>query len=217
MVSMKSLPIQAFGALLMTLLAFAPGQAAADDVTAIIEDAPPGSGLAAMDYVVQGQTITLAKGEVLVVGYLSSCITETIEGGKVTIGTERSVVVGGTITRKKVDCAGNNGLLLSEEQTQQSGVMISRSLKPLTINSLQPVFSLSSDGTLSITRQDKSGAPIEIATAGRHIIDLAEENIVLESGALYKARLGGKDLTFRIAPGAAPGKTQLLSRLLAFR
>jgi hypothetical protein len=168
-----------------------------------------------MDYVDIGRTVQLGENDTLVLGYLSSCIREVIVGGNVKIGAAESEIDGGTVTRSKVDCAGGS-MQLSEDQAQQSGVMISRSLKPPKVHSLQPVFSLSSDGVLKIMRQDKSAEAMQIAILGRKIVDLADENISLEPGGIYRAEIGDKQLKFSVSQAAKPGKTELLSRFLAF-
>jgi hypothetical protein len=212
---MNKLPACKVSCLLFGLLLFPPTIAEAGEIVAIIEEAPQHSGLVPMDYVDIGRTVQLAENDTLVLGYLSSCIREVIIGGSVRIGTAESEIVGGTVTRTKVDCAGG-GMQLSEDQAQQSGVMISRSLKPPKVHSLQPVFSLSSDGVLKIMRQDKSAEAVQIAISGRKIVDLADENISLEPGGVYRAEIDGKRLKFSVSQAAKPGKIELLSRFLAF-
>jgi len=212
---MASLAVKGFGSLWLSLLIFAPAQAAAGEIVAIVEEAPAGSGLVAMDYVEAGHAIQLAQGELLIVGYFSSCLREVIDGGKIRIGTERSEVVGGTVTRTKLDCIAG-GLQLSQEQAQQSGVLISRSIGPPKINTLQPVFALSSDGILKIVRQDQPSSAVEISVSDRRAVDLAIENILLEAGGIYRAEIGEKNLRFSVSKTAVPANGKLLSRLLAF-
>jgi hypothetical protein len=56
--------------------------AAAQNPAALVEDVTAkNAGVDFMDYVSAGKKIKLAAGEVLVLGYLNSCIRETITGG----------------------------------------------------------------------------------------------------------------------------------------
>src|SRR5262245_34940119 len=75
--------------------------------TALVEDVTSATaGVEFMDYVGGGQVIELAPADVLVLSYLKSCEHETITGGTVTVGAERSTVQGGRIVRAKVACDG---------------------------------------------------------------------------------------------------------------
>ena len=81
-----------------------------------------------MDFVDQGQVIQLGDKAALILGYLPSCLRETITGGSVTIGPEKSIVSGGKVTREVVECDGGN-MQLTMAQTKQSGVMVFREAK----------------------------------------------------------------------------------------
>src|SRR6516162_9200652 len=59
-----------------------------------------------MDYAGKGQVIKLDPRDVLVPSYLKSCEHETITGGTVVVGAERSEVKDGQIVRAKVPCDG---------------------------------------------------------------------------------------------------------------
>jgi hypothetical protein len=108
------------------------GGANAADVALVEDVSAPRPGLEALDYLSSGQTIALSAGDRLVVNYLGSCTREVIVGGTVSIGTEQSVVVGGTVTRAKVECDGGKGLLTAQ-QASKSGVMVFRGMKrPVT-------------------------------------------------------------------------------------
>src|SRR5687768_1072514 len=96
------------------LLPIEPLEAEAGEISAIVEEAPARSGLTPMDYVEAGRVVQLGKGDTLILGYLSSCLREVIDGGSVRIGPEQSEVVGGKVTRTKIDCAGG-GMQLSQE------------------------------------------------------------------------------------------------------
>jgi hypothetical protein len=57
-----------------------------------------------MDYVLAGQVIRLGPHETIVLSYMSSCLRETITGGTVTVGTDRSDVRFGSVKRIKAEC-----------------------------------------------------------------------------------------------------------------
>ena len=67
-----------------------------------------------------GQVIKLAPSDVLVLSYLKSCEHETITGGTVTVGTERSDVQGGQVVRAKVPCDGGKMRLTAEQASQSA-------------------------------------------------------------------------------------------------
>ena len=68
-----------------------------------------------MDYVGTGQVIKLAPKDTMVLSYLKSCQHETITGGIVKVGADRSEVQGGSIKRAKVPCSGGKMQLASAE------------------------------------------------------------------------------------------------------
>jgi hypothetical protein len=106
------------------------GGAWAAGVALVEEVSKPRPGLQAMDTLSAGQMIPLGAGEKLVVNYLKACTRETIVGGVVSIGTEASTVVGGTVTREKTECDGGK-TKLSAGQSASSGVMVFRGGKLL--------------------------------------------------------------------------------------
>ena len=58
-----------------------------------------------MSYVDPGKTFRLGPQDTMVLSYLNSCLRETITGGTVTIGIDRSEVRGGKVTRTQLDCS----------------------------------------------------------------------------------------------------------------
>src|SRR3979411_630713 len=89
--------------------------------TALVEDVKSATAdIEFMDYVGNGQVIKLAPRDVLVLSYLKSCEHETITGGTVVVGAERSDVQDGKIVRAKVPCDGGK-MKLSSQQVVTSG------------------------------------------------------------------------------------------------
>ena len=88
--------------------------------TALVEDVKSATAdIEFMDYVGKGQVIKLDSRDVLVLSYLKSCEHETITGGTVIVGSERSDVQDGQIVRSKVPCDGGK-MRLSSEQASKS-------------------------------------------------------------------------------------------------
>jgi hypothetical protein len=88
----------------LAILALASG-AAADPIgvgVALVESLTGNlSDVAAMDYVRAGQVIRLGPNQTIVLSYNASCMRETITGGTVIIGTQRSEVKSGKVQRSK--------------------------------------------------------------------------------------------------------------------
>src|ERR1700687_6218155 len=84
--------------------------------TACVEDVKSATAdIEFMDYVGTGQVIKFGPRDVLVLSYLRSCEHETITGGTVVVGAERSDVRDGQIVRAKVPCDGGQMRLSSQQ------------------------------------------------------------------------------------------------------
>jgi hypothetical protein len=73
------------------------------------------SGVEVMDYVRAGQVIRLAPHQTIVLSYMASCVRETITGGTVTVGTQRSEVQSGHVRRTEGHCYSGRMELTGEE------------------------------------------------------------------------------------------------------
>lgn len=204
--------------------------------TALVEDVRSATaGIEFMDYVGSGQVIRLAPGDTLVLGYLKSCEHETITGGTIKIGPERSEVDGGQVIRARVPCDGGK-VRLTAQQAGQSGAsafrLQSADIRPV-LYGRSPLVQLpadlaADDRTLVIARADTkrlNGKPgpaprLEVRlddTAVRGgFYDLAASKARLDRGAVYTATLGARTVTFKIDAKAASGATTAVSRLLRF-
>ena len=230
-------------AALATLLAFA-GEAGARAPaplipTALVEDViSTTADVEFMDYVGTGQVIKLQPRDVLVLSYLKSCAHETITGGTVRVGTERSDIEGGKVIRAKVACDGGK-MRLASQQANASGAsafrLQSAAIEPVLF-ALPPMIQLpklqSSDNrTLMIERIDRPGGRVEIAigddVASGAFYDLGIANVMpLTRGGVYRATLGSNKVTFKVDAKAKiakvkPGKAKaeklpIVSRLLRF-
>jgi hypothetical protein len=80
--------------------------AAADPFKVAIVESMTGniSGVEVMDYLHTGQVIQLRPGQTIVLSYEASCVRDTITGGTVTVGVDRSLVLSGQIRRFEGSC-----------------------------------------------------------------------------------------------------------------
>ena len=197
--------------------------------TALVEDVKSASaGVEFMDYVGNRQVIKLGPQDVLVLSYLKSCEHETITGGTVTVGNERSNVQGGQVVRATVPCNGGK-MRLSAEQASQSAASSFRLQSadiPQLVFGRTPVVQLpralaKDQRTLVVERTDQRGEryslDIDDAIVAARFYDLTRANVRLTPGATYEASVGRHKVTFRIDADAKSDPGPLVSRLLLFR
>jgi hypothetical protein len=197
--------------------------------TALVEDVKSTTAdVEFMDYIGTGQVIKLQPRDVLVLSYLKSCEHETITGGTVFIGAERSEVEGGKIARGKVPCDGGKMQLTSEQASKSAASAFrlqSVSYEP-TLYARTPMIKIpklqeGDSRTLVIERTDRPGEYFEIKIdedlAGGAFYDLAKAHKHLTRGATYSASIGGRKITFRVHASAKSGEAPIVSRLLRFQ
>ena len=209
------------------LLALMVGAASAATPTAMVEDVTGNSaGVGPLDYLSAGRSIKLGASDRLVLDYFHSCIRETITGGSLVVGTDQSVVHGGTVTRETVSCDGGQ-LQLTAGQSQTSETIVFRKkptdakLPPAqrTLYGLSPLFQLPGPGALTIERLDKPADKIALSLAAsdlahRQFYDFAKFGRALAAGGLYRATFGTVSVVFRLAETAAAGDVPPVARLL---
>jgi len=195
--------------------------------TALVEDVKSASAdVEFMDYVGTGQVIKLEPSDVLVLSYLKSCEHETITGGTVRVGSDKSDVEGGKIVRAKVPCNGRN-MKLTPQQANASAASSFRlqnaSFEP-TVYALPPVIQIPKIGTgdsrtLVIERKNRPkrfAVELDESLANGGFYDLAKTDKRLRRGAFYTATFGSRTFTFKVDAKAKTGKTPVVSRLLRF-
>jgi len=208
---------------LVAIVALLVGAArAADRPVAMVESVSgPIVLVQAMDYLADGTVVELGAAGVLVVDYLASCVRETITGGTARIGAAQSSVVGGKITRRRVDCDGAE-LQLTAAQSDQGGAAVYRSAlggtgadglpqPDLTLRGRAPFVTTRQAGSIRIERLDANEPALEATAAGSGRIGV--ELAPLAAGGLYRITLGQRSLVFRIAPDAGTD-APLIARLL---
>ncbi len=192
---------------------------------AIVEDVNGSeAGVGVFEYLEVGRLIRLSAGEKLVLGYLNSCLRETIHGGEVTVGADQSSVTGGLVIREEVECDGGS-TDLSVAEASQSGVIAFRQgpksasrgtrSDPIKIFSAEPVFVFSQQASeLVIHRLDRTEADLYLPVR-QAWLDLADHGLSLGAGGLYEARVGTAKLVFEIASHAGTGGP-LVGRVIRF-
>lgn len=213
-------------ALAMIVVAVAASAAAQSrSPTALVEEVTGRvPGVAEMDYMSSGKVIRLAPQDRLVLSYLNSCQRETITGGVVTVGVERSDVQNGNVQRETIACDAGR-LRLSPQQAARSGVMVFRGTPApkavqaeITIHALSPLVDGIGAGPLVIQRMDKAADQIAVnvtpAILRKRAADLAKAGVRLEAGGVYTLKAGERQIIFKVAPDARDGGGPVLGRLL---
>ena len=161
-----------------------------------------------MDYLRLGQSIRLGESDRLVIGYFNSCWREVIIGGDCT-GRQRGKR-GYRRERRTAEGAlrhGKEGRNNQRDDRQRRHGFPQNSQPRVshtpTVYALSPVFVGSGAGSLAIERLDSPEAHITIpvpqanASCGG-FVDLANSNVVLSAGGLYRARVGHREMTFKV-------------------
>lgn len=220
-----TLPLAALALMSVVATANSPALAQNRSPVALVEEvAGRVSGIAEMDYMSSGKVIRLAPQDRLVLSYLASCQRETITGGVVTVGTERSDVQNGNVRRETITCDSGR-LRLSPQQAARSGVMVFRGTPApatvqaeITIYALSPMVDGIGAGPLVIQRMDKAADQIAVnvtpAILRKQAADLAKAGVRLEAGGVYTLKAGERQIVFKVAPDARDGGGPVLGRLL---
>jgi hypothetical protein len=202
----------------------APPVALVEDVDAKVP------GVAMMDYLEQGRRLDLGSGGWIEIDYFSSCLHERIVGGVVRVGTERSEVSEGTVERHPVQCDSGK-ITLTDSQAERAAGFVQRGgaeLKnrihameknQLILHGASPLIVGDGKNDVVIARygdsDDRETLPLA-SSGGRPFYDYANHGRSLDSGAVYIATSGDRQVMFRIDREAAPGATPKLGRLIAF-
>ena len=199
------------------------GLVRAGEPVAIVEDVSSAEvGVQQMDILEQGRVINLGTGAKLTLGYLSSCLRETITGGKVTVGEDESKVENGKRVAEEVDCDGGQVIKSSSRGNQVAGAVFRQGKKPRkplpkpqwTVFGTNPVMRLSKPATrILIERLDKKDEkPIDLPVDGL-LVDLSKAGVQLDPGGLYLISNGPASYVIKVSPLAVPD-APLLSRLI---
>ncbi len=206
-----------------TLIIFSSAPALAAPAAIVEEISGNAANIQFMDFLSPGKSFDLGTEGTAVLGYMKSCLKETITGGKVTVGAQQSQVSGGIVKRLRVECDGGQ-MLLTSEQAGKSAVTVFRKAPggrksklpkaDLTLYSTTPILSLSvKASSVQLVRLDRKSAPQSIAVSGK-VTDLAGKNVDLAPGGLYRVSAGKKELVFKVDPLAEAKSASILQRLI---
>ena len=202
------------------------GLAAAQAPVAVVEEVQGAvTGAEFMDYVVPGKVIKLGQAGTVVLGYMKSCRRETITGiGTVIVGAEESMVHLGEVKAGKVDCDSGSSRPINRA-VGESAAMAVRSLgakgstPQLTLYGLSPVIETTGRGKLLVERLDVKGERYDVSLTPASVVrgkfyDFAKNGTALKPGGTYAASLGSRKAVFLVDPGAGPGPTPIIGRLV---
>jgi hypothetical protein len=188
--------------LIILVVAFAVSSSFAKDA-AIVEDASGSLTVGLFDVLKEGDEVDLSESGALTLGYFSSCISETITGGRVIVGSRQSEVFDGDVARTTVECVGGN-VMLSEPQQAQSGADVFRDEIQKQNNakyvsfSDQPILIFSEPiKSLRIRRVDDDGIDKIIAINGA-VANFEVLDVRLSVGGIYQVRI--RDRRFYLMP-----------------
>lgn len=173
-----------------------------------------------LEFLSPGHEIQLVANDVLVLGYLQSCMHETITGGRVTVGETESRVVGGLVVREVVECHGGRADLSLQEVSKSGGLPVRAGAtgddQPELVFSTTPLFVFPEQTErLVITMLDPGDNRASYAVHGREL-DLAKLNVRLSPGKTYEARVGQAVRLFKVAPSARAKGDKIIGRLVRF-
>lgn len=192
------------------MLLGAPAEAASRPV-AIVEESTKTEGKGQpFDLLAEKDTVALAAGETMILGYLKSCVRETITGGSITVGTKESVVEGGKVIREKTECAVNK-LALTADESQQSATIAFRG-QVKHIYSRQPLIMAAKSESVTI-QPLQGGESWKLAPeSGR--IDFRAVNLEMQPGMSYRVTGAKAAIVVEVDAAATSAKTGALERVV---
>jgi len=193
------------------LSALGGGANAAPRPVAIVEESARNDGIGrAFSLLSESDSLKLAKDETIVLGYLKSCVRETITGGIVTVGAKESVVEGGKVTREKTECAENKLALTAGESQQSATIAFRGTVKH--IFTLQPVIMAGTSSGVTIEAVQSGEVWQVVPDNGR--IDFRAAKLQMQPGTNYKVIGATHTVIVEVDPAADTAKTGLLERVV---
>ena len=186
---------------------------------AIVESASADAPVALFSYLSTGQVISLGANAEVQIAYLHSCVQERVRAGVITIGRERSAVVGGQRTERILDCRGATAELTPTE-IERGAALVMREPVSVTpqvrLASTSPVIAPKGPATrVSLKRLDRSGSAVTL-TLRNGAADLAALGVTLHRGGIYRIEAGASSVIVEIATDARSDGGAVLLRLLSF-
>jgi hypothetical protein len=206
-------------AAICTSALFAASASAQAPAVAILEEIAGAAGKhEAFDELKAGERLDLGAGGRAVVGYLGSCIRETIDGGTVVIGQDQSDVEGGKVARETIPCEATQ-LVLSEEEAGKSATVAMRPMPWVRetkqiVPSLSPLIWVEAKGQLTVKRYDTEDQEVLTFPIKDGKVDLAEHRVELVPNGYYELQAGNKRMVIQIHSNAHAGAMPAMSRLV---
>ncbi|WP_374650617.1 hypothetical protein [Dongia sp.] len=199
--------------LVVAAMLILPGHAAvaAPKAVAIVDESPRTEGPGQIFEMLPENTILdLAAGETIVLGYLKSCVRETITGGRVTVGPKESVVEGGKVIREKTQCTETHLALTADESQQSATIAFRGQIK--YIFTRQPI----------IIARKSAGVIIEPVNGGETWkiepengrVDFQAVKLEMQPGAAYRVKGFTQTVIVEVDQNATNAKTGILERVV---
>ena len=184
------------------------------------------SGISLFDFLEPGDSIELGSPGDITLSYLTSCTTESIKGGRVTIGENQSQTDSAEISRTVSSCDGG-GLLLTANQSVQSGAIATRDVDDackmdddLTIFSTRPLLLFKSQKVNKVKFirlcVDEPAFREKVSDASKSMLDMMHTKSELVPGARYMIDIRGKVLIVKVDEKANADNTQPINRIIPF-
>jgi len=188
---------------------------------AIVEEVLPGIGdLHRFDLIAEGRAVELGRDGRIVLGYLKSCWQDSIAGGRAVAEPLKSLVEGGALMRRRVECdaAGLAQMNSTGLAARGGGSLAGPALPEPDVNlyGLSPIVIFAQAGLLVIERLDAATPPLRLELAENRV-DLREKDIVLAANGLYRFTRGQAAIVVRIDNLAEAGAAPAVGRLVIFR
>jgi hypothetical protein len=216
------LPISKLAPLFAAICAsalLAASAAAQTQAVAILEEIAGASGKhEAFDELKAGERLELGASGRAVIGYLGSCVRETIEGGTVVVGKDQSQIEGGKVARETIPCEATQ-LVLTEAEAGKSATFSTRPMPWVRetkqiVPSLSPLIWVEAKGQLTIKRYDTEDQQVLAFPIKDGKVDLAEHQVELVPNGFYELRAGKKKVVIQIHSNAHAGSMPAMSRLV---
>jgi hypothetical protein len=217
--SLASLAVLALGVAWCNSVAL-PREGERENV-AIVEEISPGIGdLHRFDLIAQGRAVELGRDGRIVLGYLKSCWQDSITGGRAVAEPLKSLVEGGALMRRRVECdaAGLAQMNSAGLSARGGGSLAGPALPEPDVNlyGLSPIVISAQAGLLVIERLDVAAPPLRLELAENRV-DLREKDVALAANGLYRFTRGQAAIVVRIDNLAEAGPAPAVGRLVIFR
>lgn len=214
------------GGALLLFVALVSGRAPASaaELAALVTEAAGAAPELVRDSLLSpGQAFDLGAEGRVVLAYFQSCVVETIHGGRFTVGTDWSDVVGGEVVR---DVYGCQGTTIQAGVDAESGGVYSRSIPVpattgTTIRTTQPILLVPGIDAghkvhFMIERLDLVSQSLALDCDGP-VLDLMHVEQALVLGGKYKASAEGRTVIFTIVGDPPAAHALTFARLVVLR